>query len=89
MRKSVRGLPIAVKFRLGLSLLGPFLSFSASRNRSVNFVRSDPVLQSHISSLSETDFENITSVFDMTTSKEDQTAYDIMVNSVKHVAGHF
>ena len=88
MRKSVRGLPIAVKFCLGLSLLGPSLSFSASRNRCVNLVRSDPVLQSHISSLSETDFENITSVFDMTTSKEDQIAYDIMVNSVKHVAGH-
>ena len=25
----------------------------------------------------------------MNTSKEDQIAYDIMVNSIKHVAGHF
>ena len=88
MSKRARELPIAVNFLLGLSLLGPFLSFLALRNCSVNFVQSDLVLQSHISRLSETDFQNITSVFDMTTSKEDRIAYDIMVDSVKHVAGH-
>ena len=89
IRKGTRGQPIAVEFPLGLFLLGPSLSFSSSRNCSVNFIRSDPILQSQISRLWETDFGNETSVFDMPTSKEDRIAYDIMVNSVKHVAGHY
>ena len=89
VRKGARGQPIAVEFPLGLSLLGPSLSFSASQNCSVNFVRTDIDLQSQIIRLWETDFGNETSVLDIPTSKEDRVAYDIMVNSVEHVAGHY
>ena len=89
IRKGTRGQPIAVETPLGWSLLGPSLSFSTSKNCSVNFVKSDPVLKSQISSLWETDFGNDTSVFGIPTSREDRVAYDIMSKSVNYIAGHY
>ena len=89
VRKGTRGQPTAVEFPLGLSLLGSSLSFSASQNCSVNFVRTDIDLQSEINRLWKTDFGNETSVFDIPTFKEDRVAYNIMVNSVEHVAEHY
>ena len=87
--KGTRGQPIAVETPLGWSLLGPSLSFATSKNCSVNFVKSDPVFKSQISSLWETDFGNDTSVFSIPTSREDRVAYDIMSKSVNYIAGHY
>ena len=81
--KGIRGQPIAVEFLFGVSLLGLSLSFSASRNCLVNFVRTDPNLQTQINCLWEADFRKETSVFDIFTSKEDRVLCDIMVNLVE------
>ena len=69
--------------------MGPSLSFSTSKNCSVNFVKSDPVLKSQISSLWETTFGKDNSVFSIPTSRDDCVAYDIMSKSVNYIVGHY
>ena len=63
-RKGCGGQPVAVRTPLGWSLLGPSLSLSVSKNCPVNFVNTDPSLQTDIARLWENDFGCATSVLD-------------------------
>ena len=88
-RKGCGGQPVAVRTPLGWSLLGPSLSLSVSKNCPVNFVNTDPSLQTDIARLWENDFGCATSVLDTPSSKEDRLVLSLMRKNLTMADGHY
>ena len=88
-RKGCGGQPVAVRTLLGWSLLDALLFLSVSKNCPVNFVNTDPSLQTDTACLWENDFGCATSVLDTPSSKEDRLVLSLMRKNLTMANGHY
>ena len=90
-RKGPQGTPCAIETPLGWSLLGPSLSPSQESNCTVNFIKlkANQDARELVERMRENEFEPGTSIFDLSSSKEDRIAYELMQSSLCENRGHY
>ena len=90
VRTGKRGQSIAIETPLGLSLLGPSLSTSVATDCFVDHANvKDEVLHRQIQSLWEKNFLPETSMFEVSTSRENRMTCELFQSSITQISGHY